>query len=160
MKGHSMTTVTTRSAAETERAARHLAAYLKAGDCLTLSGELGAGKTTFARALIRTRAGAEIDVPSPTFSLVEAYDFDIPLHHVDLYRLESPDQAVELGLEELFDTGIVIIEWPERAAGLLPNARCGITIGQGQEDMRILAFEPRGEAWARRIETILPGLTA
>jgi tRNA threonylcarbamoyladenosine biosynthesis protein TsaE len=123
-----------------------------------LIGELGVGKTVFARALIRARAGKPVDVPSPTFSLVEPYDFDTPLFHVDLYRLDDPDQAVELGLEEMFETGIVVLEWPSRAAALLPSARCEIVFRHLHGEARELTWTARGEAWERRIEAFQSGL--
>jgi tRNA threonylcarbamoyladenosine biosynthesis protein TsaE len=103
-----------------------LAARSVPGDVIALYGDLGAGKTTFARAFIRSRPGGEAvgDVPSPTFTLVQTYD--LPggtVWHFDLYRLESPDEVWELGLEEALAGGISLIEWPERMGALLPHRR-------------------------------------
>lgn len=147
-----------RSEPELEDLGRRLARVLRRGDCLLLSGSLGAGKTTLARALIRERAGAPIDVPSPTYALVEVYDFDTPVHHIDLYRLGGADQAVELGLEDLFEAGITLIEWPDRAEGLYPGSRLDVAITEPRKGERMVELLPRGEDWSRRLEALaLPG---
>jgi N-acetylmuramate 1-kinase len=98
-----------------------LSRALVRGDCVTLSGDLGAGKTTLCRALIRSLAGdAQLDVPSPTFTLVQAYDMRLPVTHLDLYRLNDPHELDELGLDEALENGVALIEWPQKAEGLLP----------------------------------------
>jgi tRNA threonylcarbamoyl adenosine modification protein YjeE len=98
-----------------------LARVLAAGDVVRLEGDLGAGKSTLARALIAALTGAE-NAPSPTFTLVETYEGpDFPLWHFDLYRLEKPEDAWELGLEEALDGAACLIEWPERAEALIPE---------------------------------------
>lgn len=152
-----MIMITLRSEADTRAFGARLGERLKSGDCILLRGDLGAGKTTLARAIIRAHAGEAVDVPSPTFSLVEAYEFDTPLYHVDLYRLESPDQVVELGLEDLIETGITLIEWPEKAEGLLPASRLEIVMEEGAEGERLVELTPRGETWARRLDVIVSG---
>ncbi|MEQ8936828.1 MAG: tRNA (adenosine(37)-N6)-threonylcarbamoyltransferase complex ATPase subunit type 1 TsaE [Amphiplicatus sp.] len=97
-----------------------LAPVIRAGDVIGLSGPLGAGKTTLARGLIEALTGAK-ETPSPTFALVETYETRaFSLWHFDLYRLEKPEEAWELGLEEAFGSGAALIEWPERIAALLP----------------------------------------
>jgi tRNA threonylcarbamoyl adenosine modification protein YjeE len=106
-----------------------IAGALDPGDLVTLSGDLGAGKTTFARALIRYLAGDEtIEVPSPTFTLVQTYELPrFVLVHADLYRLSGAAELSELGFDDLPDGAVVLVEWPDRAAGLLPPDRLDIT---------------------------------
>jgi len=107
----------------TERLGATLAERLRVGDVVGLKGELGAGKTTLARAIIRAAAGdPELIVPSPTFTLVEVYDTPRgAIWHFDLYRLEAPEQVYELGWEEALADGVVLLEWPERLGPLLPQ---------------------------------------
>jgi len=108
--------------------AARLAALAAPGDVIALKGELGAGKTTLARAFIRARGGDEI-VPSPTFTLVQVYDLPAgSVWHFDLYRLRQPDEAWELGIEDAFRDGISLIEWPERLGTLLPARRLEIAL--------------------------------
>ncbi len=107
--------------AATLRFGARLAALLRRGDMLVLIGDLGAGKTTLVRGLIRSLCGDHTDVPSPTFTLVQTYETGIgTLWHFDLYRLESPDEVRELGLEEALED-ICLIEWPEKAGHYLPK---------------------------------------
>ena len=107
----------------TESLGAALAARLKPGDVVGLKGDLGAGKTTLARAIIRAAADdPDLIVPSPTFTLVEVYETPRgTFWHFDLYRLETPGQVFELGWEEALAEGIVLIEWPERLGDLLPK---------------------------------------
>ncbi len=109
--------------AATEQLGAALAARLKPGDVVALKGDLGAGKTTLARAIIRAAAGdPDLIVPSPTFTLVETYATQRGTYwHFDLYRLETPEQVFELGWEEALTEGIVLLEWPERLGTLLPE---------------------------------------
>lgn len=106
--------------AATERFGAQLARGLKAGDCVALSGDLGGGKTELARAVIRARLGANTEVPSPTFTLMQHYGGAPPIFHFDLYRIQHADELRELGLQEALAEGICIIEWPEIAASFLP----------------------------------------
>ena len=107
----------------TDQLGATLAARLRIGDVVGLKGELGAGKTTLARAILRAAAeDARLIVPSPTFTLVEVYDTPRgSFWHFDLYRLETPEQVFELGWEEALAEGISLIEWPERLGPLLPK---------------------------------------
>jgi N-acetylmuramate 1-kinase len=113
----------------TARFAADIACALEPGDLITLSGDLGAGKTTFARALIRYLAGDDsIEVPSPTFTFMQTYELPrFPLVHADLYRLSGAAELSELGFEDLPESAVVLIEWADRAAGLLPADRLDIT---------------------------------
>ena len=109
---------------------RALAAVLRQGDVVGLSGPLGAGKTTLARALIRA-LGEEGEVPSPSFALIQSYDapkLGCPLAHVDLYRLDGAHQLTELGLEEWRSDGALLIEWPDRLGPTLFADRLNVTL--------------------------------
>src|SRR5262249_44267099 len=121
-------TVTLPDEEATRRFATDLAAALEPGDLITLSGDLGAGKTTFARALIRHLADDEaIEVPSPTFTLVQNYELPrFTLLHADLYRMRSAAELAELGFDDVPDGAVVLMEWPDRAAGALPADRLDI----------------------------------
>ncbi len=114
----------------TRRLVADVAAAVEPGDLITLSGDLGAGKTTFARALIRHLAGDEtIEVPSPTFTLMQAYDLPrLRLVHGDLYRLSGPAELAELGFEDEAEGTVTLLEWPDRAAGFLPADRLDIAL--------------------------------
>jgi tRNA threonylcarbamoyl adenosine modification protein YjeE len=126
--GGSSSTVALANEQATERLVLDIAAAIEPGDLITLSGDLGAGKTTFARAMIRTLAGdPNIAVPSPTFTLIQSYDLPrFPVVHADLYRLEGPGELAELGFEDLPRNAVVLLEWPDRAAGFLPSDRLDI----------------------------------
>lgn len=134
------------SESDTAAIAAELAARLGPGDILLLRGNLGAGKTVLARALIRALCSDDtLEVPSPTFTLVQTYDTPKgPLWHFDLYRLKDPEEIYELGWEDALAGGIVIVEWPERLGNLTPAQYL---------DIRIKAVE--NEPGKRNIE-ILP----
>lgn len=118
-----------------------LAAALRPGDVVALRGDLGAGKTALARAIIRTLAGRpELEVPSPTFTLVQRYDTNPPVHHFDLYRIAGPEELEELGLSEAADEGIVLVEWPERGGNALHAAiEIELTEKDGGRQARVTA---------------------
>jgi tRNA threonylcarbamoyl adenosine modification protein YjeE len=122
-------TVTLPNEQATARFAMDIGAALEPGDLVTLSGDLGAGKTTFARALIRYLAGDDtIEVPSPTFTLIQSYELPrFLLVHADFYRLSGTAELAELGFEDLPEDTVVLLEWPDRAAGFLPSDRVDIT---------------------------------
>lgn len=130
----------------TQALGRRLARVVKRGDFLAVFGDLGAGKTTLARGLIHHLAGREIDVPSPTYTLVQTYELpDITFWHFDLYRLKSPDDIFELGWEDCAD-GVAFVEWPGQAGPHLPKWRLDITL-ETSGDGRIARLEPHGEDW-------------
>jgi tRNA threonylcarbamoyl adenosine modification protein YjeE len=114
----------------TRRLMADIAASIEPGDLITLSGDLGAGKTTFARALIRHLAGNEtVEVPSPTFTLMQAYELPrFTLVHADLYRLSGPAELAELGFEDAPEGSVTLLEWPDRAAGFLPENRLDVAL--------------------------------
>ena len=114
----------------TRRLMVDIANALKPGDVITLSGDLGAGKTMFARALIRYLADdPSIEVPSPTFTLMQTYDLpQFPVVHADFYRLSGAAELAELGFDDLPENAVILIEWPDRAAGFLPPDRLDITL--------------------------------
>ena len=125
----------------TARLGQWFAAHLQAGDCLLLEGQIGAGKSHFARAFIQARLGRAEDVPSPTFTLVQSYQADVEIWHADLYRLSHPDEVLELGLEEAFDSAICLIEWPDRLGSLLPKGAMRLRFALEGEGRRV-AFLP------------------
>jgi tRNA threonylcarbamoyl adenosine modification protein YjeE len=138
---------------------RRLAGVLRKGDLVALEGELGAGKSELARAAIRARAGAEIEVPSPTFTLVQAYDLPgLRLTHADLYRLAAAEEVLELGLDEAVSQGALLVEWPERAGGLLPGMRLTIrlAIPDPADPDRREALLVADAGWADRLEALAP----
>jgi len=115
-----------------------IASRLKTGDAVALWGELGAGKTTLARAILMA-LGVEEEVPSPTFTLVQRYDTSPPIAHYDLYRLKSAREMEELGLEDALGEGAVLVEWPERAPEALPEETLHVrlVLGNGARVARL-----------------------
>ena len=127
-----------------------LGAAARPGGVVALVGDLGAGKTTLARGLIRSLAGAETEAPSPTFTLVQTYDTPpLSIWHFDLYRLTRPEEARELGIEEAVD-GLALIEWPERAGRYLPSARLEVQL-DFSGDGRIARLTDHAD-WSTRID--------
>ncbi len=115
--------------AATARLGRAIASQLRTGEAICLSGPLGAGKSTLARALVRALTTANEEVPSPTFTLVQFYEGPrLNIAHFDLYRLSHADEAYEIGLDEALDEGAAVIEWPERLDGQLPCDRLDVVI--------------------------------
>ena len=115
------------SASETERIAAALASRLEAGDVVTVSGELGAGKTTFVRGACRA-LGVTGPVTSPTFTIGHRYEGRISVSHLDLYRFTSVSSAEWADIEPYFDDALVLVEWPEAGASTLPPARVAVTL--------------------------------
>lgn len=142
-------------AAATEALGRALAARLTAGDVVLLWGDLGAGKTTLARALLRALPGppgsAEETVPSPTFTLVQLYERELgPVWHFDLYRLNHPEEVWELGWEEALQ-GLVLVEWPERLGGLLPAGALSLTFAADPAGVGRSVTLAGDETWEARL---------
>jgi tRNA threonylcarbamoyladenosine biosynthesis protein TsaE len=134
--------------------AARISALAEAGDIIALTGDLGAGKTTFARAFIRARGNRE-EVPSPTFTLAQVYELDpTAIWHFDLYRLNAPEEAWELGIEEAFSEAISLIEWPERLGTLLPERRLQLALAFGDRPgARQVSLDP-GTTWQARMTAI------
>ena len=140
--------------AATRQLGEDLALALKAGDCLALSGDLGAGKSSLARALLRAMADDDgLEVPSPTFTLVQSYPLRIPVSHFDLYRLGDPSELLELGFDEALETGICLVEWPEMAETELPAERIDLRLETEGEGRRATIAAP--VAQADRIRRVL-----
>jgi tRNA threonylcarbamoyladenosine biosynthesis protein TsaE len=143
---------------DTIRLGETLAALVRPGDVITLSGTLGTGKSTLARALIRALTDAQEEVPSPTFTLVQQYDSAAGLiWHFDLYRLEKPDDALELDIEEAFAEGICLIEWPEQLGPHLPRKRLDVLLQQGEAGLGRHATLTAYGPWAERIGELAHG---
>lgn len=131
-----------------------VADWLRRGDMVALYGDLGAGKTSFCRALISALAGTPQEVPSPTFTLVQTYDVrPATVWHFDLYRLSGMDEMYELGWDDARSDGITLVEWPDRLEDLLPEDRLDInlTFGNDGETVRYALLTFHGE-WAARLK--------
>lgn len=143
-----MRIVETNSPEETWALAAELADELPAGTVMALHGDLGAGKTCFIQGYAAA-LGIDEPITSPTYTLIGEYQGRLPLHHLDLYRLSGPEEALGLGLEEYFDIdGITAIEWAERAKGLLPDdlLHIQITADEHRPDTRTFRIFREGEA--------------
>ena len=136
--------------AEAECIGAAIGAALKPGDVVLLSGDLGAGKTTLARAMLKQR-GLAGEAPSPTFAIVQPYappEVDLPIAHVDLYRIEEADELIELGLDDYLYDGALLIEWPDRLGAQAWGDALALTISGGG-DTRVLTAEVP-PAWEAR----------
>lgn len=150
-------TLTLDSPDQTCAFAQRLAPVLMAGDVLLLTGDIGAGKTHFARCLIQSLLPLPEDVPSPTYTLVQTYPGrESELWHADLYRLSDTNEVFELGLIDAFDSAICLIEWPDRLGDLAPPGALHLTLAElANPDARLLSLEWHGANWTTRIEDLL-----
>jgi tRNA threonylcarbamoyladenosine biosynthesis protein TsaE len=136
--------------AATDELAARISELAHSGDVILLQGGLGSGKTSFARGFLRA-LGVREEVPSPTFTLVQAYDTDKgPVWHFDLYRLKQPEEAIELGFEEAQAEGIVLVEWPDRLGLLLPADALTIALAIEGPKQRSAALSAGGD-WQIRL---------
>lgn len=145
--------VTTKSAAETERIGALLGQNLERGMVVVLTGELGAGKTAFARGVARG-LGVRDPVTSPTFTLIQEYTGRLPLYHFDVYRLQEPGELADLGYDEYLEgDGVCLIEWGDLVRELLPPTYLEVHLS-GRDTTRFLTFIPRGGRYEKLVEEL------
>jgi tRNA threonylcarbamoyladenosine biosynthesis protein TsaE len=145
--------VISRAPDETRKVGAALAELLVPGDVVSLTGDLGAGKTAFVQGAARA-LGVQEPVTSPTFVLVRQYRGDVPVHHVDVYRLDRVQEVLDLGFEDLLDpSGVVFVEWGDAVDALLPDDHLRVEITT-DDDARRLSFAGRGSRWAGRWERL------
>ncbi len=148
--------ITSRSPEETRIVGSALAPSLLPGDVISLSGDLGAGKTVFVQG-VAGAMGVKGRVTSPTFTLVHEYDGKFPIVHLDVYRLDHFQEVLDLGFEELVQPeAVLFVEWGEAVAPLLPARYLDIELRrvQSDPDTRILSFRARGAGWERKLESM------
>jgi len=140
----------------TSKLARRLAPCLMPGDTLLLKGEIGAGKTFFARELLSEILLSPEDIPSPTFTIVQTYDTRLgEVWHTDLYRLSSPSEIVELGLLDAFADAICLVEWPDRLSDLAPKSALTIEFFSGSHDEeRRLSMSWQDARWSPVVDKL------
>ena len=144
----------TRDVDETRQSAAALAELLVPGDVVSLAGELGAGKTAFVQGAARA-LGVEEPVVSPTFVLVREYRGDMPIYHVDVYRLDRLQEVHDLGFEDFLDPGgVVFVEWGDAVEALLPDSHLRVELTTGEDQIRLIRVSARGPAWAPRWERL------
>ena len=149
-------TVTCESPEATLAVARAIAPQLHPGDTLLLVGDVGAGKTHFARGVIRSLLKTPEDIPSPTYTIVQTYD-GTPgeIWHADLYRLTDISELEELGLTQAFETAICLVEWPDRLGDIAPRDALILTLTTGAEhDTRMLEFRWSDPRWHSMLERV------
>jgi tRNA threonylcarbamoyladenosine biosynthesis protein TsaE len=148
------TEIRTATAEDTRAVGRALAPLLRPGDALALTGELGAGKTTFVQG-VAAGLGFDGHVVSPTFTLVREYQGRVRIHHVDVYRLERVQDVVDLGLDDATaEGGVLLVEWGDAVEGLLPPEHLVVTLATGPDEARAIAFESVGASWRARWEQV------
>ncbi|MEQ8717224.1 MAG: tRNA (adenosine(37)-N6)-threonylcarbamoyltransferase complex ATPase subunit type 1 TsaE [Acidimicrobiales bacterium] len=158
-----MIAVRTASADETRAVAEALAALVGPGDVVLLSGDLGAGKTTFTQGLGRG-LGIEARITSPTFTLAREYSGRVMLHHLDVYRLEQLAEVLDLGLPELLDSGgVVVVEWGDSIRPVLPADFLEVRllfVDDGSDDERVFEFRGVGSSWSARGRALAGALSS
>jgi tRNA threonylcarbamoyladenosine biosynthesis protein TsaE len=144
--------------AATAALGRRIAELARVGDLIALSGDLGAGKTAFARAFVRALGDAEEEVPSPTFTLVQSYETrNGMVHHFDLYRLSDPSELQEIGFEEALIDGMVLVEWPDRLGlsfSRLHDRRLDLRLEQGSAAEAREAVLSGSADWLARLQQV------
>lgn len=145
--------VTTSSAEETRIVGASLAAVVLPGDVVSLSGDLGSGKTVFVQGLAAA-IGVFERVTSPTFTIHQQYRGRFNLSHVDVYRLDSFQEVLDLGLEELLETSVLVVEWGDAVSPLLPRRRLEVTLRIEGEDKREITFRPGSAEWASKLAAV------
>ena len=150
----------TRSTDETLELARAVGELLRPGDVVSLVGELGAGKTVFARGVASALGVTEL-VVSPTFTIVREYEGRVPLVHVDVYRIDAVQELHDLGFEEVVrDDAVTIVEWGDMIDGLLPGDRLDVRLTPGAaDDERVVEIEGHGRSWSVRAAELAVGRT-
>ena len=148
----------TRSTDETLELAGTVGDLLRAGDVVSLVGDLGAGKTVFARGVARA-LGVTEPVVSPSFTIVREYEGRMPLVHVDVYRIDTVQELYDLGFEELVrDDGVTLVEWGDMIDGLLPGDRLDVRLTPGAtDDERVVEIEGQGRSWRARAAELAVG---
>ena len=136
---------------------KNLGKHLLPGDVVALVGELGAGKTTLTQGIVRgLGVGEEHYIGSPTFTLINEYRGRVPVYHLDFYRIETPEELVNLGLEEyLYGEGVAVIEWADKIRTLLPEEHMMITLQYVDRTVRTLEVVVNGKRYAELIETVV-----
>jgi tRNA threonylcarbamoyladenosine biosynthesis protein TsaE len=144
----------TQSVDETRSLAASLAGVVAAGDLILLAGELGAGKTVFVQGF-GWALGVSEPITSPTFALAQRYDGDLIVHHLDVYRLDQLHEVLDLGIGELLDEGVVMIEWGDAVAAALPSDYLEVALRFGrQADERLITLRPVGPRWGARADPL------
>ena len=159
-----ITKLTSTNAAMTHEIGTALAHELESGDVIVLSGDLGTGKTVFAQG-VAAGLGVTDRVVSPTFAIVRQYEGRLPLHHLDVYRLDHVQEAMDLGLDELFEDAVTLIEWGEGVRDLLPADRLEVELALdpadvAAENLRRITFTPFGLRWTGCVSVIANALRA
>jgi tRNA threonylcarbamoyladenosine biosynthesis protein TsaE len=150
----------TRSTDETLELARAVGDLLRPGDVVSLVGDLGAGKTVFARGVARALGVTEL-VVSPSFTIVREYEGRVPLVHVDVYRIDAVQELHDLGFEEVVrDDAVTLVEWGDKVDGLLPGDRLDVRLKPGAaDDERVVEIEGHGHSWRARASELAVGTT-